>query len=303
MSKKLSDEITDLFTDLGSVEEPVEKSVVEEAVVTEESDETIPAVVEDASPEEVPPEEVPPVEEAPVEEPPAEVPPEPPVEEVPEEETREELLARIGLLQNRVEELTVLPGEVPSVLPVVEASVPEVTPPVQPVVPEVPAVPTTIDFLGEATIDDVLDSKEKLNELLNQVVARASGIAERGAHEKVLLSIPNLVLGHINRQTTLTKMVDTFYEVNKDLVPVRKTVGAVANNIHAEHPDWEIEAVFKEAAVKTREVLGMKKSVARQVVEADMASPAFGKSGGGKARVAVGKTVADEIADLFTDND
>jgi len=278
-----------------AVETPVETPPVEEPPVGTQTELPLeePPVEE---PPEVPPEE-PPVGESPVEEPPIVVPEEPPAVEEPSEETREELLDRVKKLTERVEELTIL--EPVSVAPVEEP--PEKPVAVAPV--ETPVKPVeevgNIDFLGGATIDDVLDNKEALNKLLNSVVVQASGTAQRKAYEKVLLSIPDLVLGHINRQSVITKMVSDFYEANDDLIPVKKTVGAVANTVHAEHPDWQLEEVFKESAVRTRAVLGLRKKVEKKEIPA-IGDPAFVKTGGGKTVKKVGTALQDEINELLT---
>lgn len=295
-SKNISEEIDEL---IGAVEQPpVETPPVEEPPVekSEELPSEEPPVEE--PPEEETPSEEPPAEEPPVEEPPAAAPEEPPAEEEPSEETREELLERIKKLTERVEELTVLEpvSPAPAEEPPKEPSTPVATP------KKPPTEPTEeiedIDFLGDATIDDVLDNKEAFNKLLNSVVAQASGAAQKKAYEKVLLSVPDLVLGHINRQSVISKMVSDFYEANEDLIPVKRTVGAIANTVHAEHPDWQLEEVFKESAIRTRAVLGLKKRTEKK--ETPIGNPAFAKTGGGKTVRKTGTTLQDEINELLT---
>lgn len=295
MAYDLSKEIDEM---IGAIAEaPVETPPVEEPPVEIQTELPL-----EEPPVEVPPVEEPPIEEPPAVEPPAEEPPvvvpeEPPAVEEPSEETREELLERVKKLTDRVEELTVLEPVSPAPVEVPPEKPPEITP------LEVPTKPVEgiekIDFLGDASIDDVLDNKERFNELLNNVLVQATGAAQRKAYERVLLSVPDLVLGHINRQSVITKMVSDFYEVNDDLIPVKKTVGAVANTVHAEHPDWQLEEVFKEAAVRTRTVLGLKKKVGEKGTSA-IGDPAFVKTGGGKTVKKSGTTLQDEINDLLT---
>jgi len=161
-----------------------------------------------------------------------------------------------------------------------------------------------IDFIGEVPIDEFIDSKDKFNELLNDVFKRAvtlsSDVAGRSAHEKVLLSVPSLVLGHLNRQTVVNEMVTKFYDANKDLLVVKKTVGAVANTVHSENPDWDLPKVFEAAAVKTREILGMKKRVEVPNPVVDLEDPAFVKGSKGKTRRVTGTAIEDEIGELLT---
>jgi len=85
------------------------------------------------------------------------------------------------------------------------------------------------------------------------------------------------------------------------LVPVKRTVAAVANELHAQNPDWTIEQVFKEAAPKTREILGMKVKKAKSAEEKVDENPAFVSGTKGKQTSAKGtKTLADEIDALLT---
>ena len=135
-------------------------------------------------------------------------------------------------------------------------------------------------FLGGFSVDDVLDSEENLEKVLRNVYSKAIEVANEKVYEKVLMSMPEIVLGHINRSTMINEMVGDFYNVNSDLVPVKRTVAAVANELHSQNPDWNLERVFKEAAPKAREVLGMKKL---RSGKKDMTNPAFAKGGKGKA--------------------
>ena len=302
MPKDLTKELEEMF---GAAPEapPVVEPLVEEPPAGE------PPVAEPPvePPVAEPPAEEPPAVIKPLEEPPPEVPPVvepqviepevPPAVEPPSEETREELLARIGKLTDRIEDLTILQPAVP-VVP--KGDVPKELPPdAKPLETPVPLAQPEgpIDFLGDLGLDDALDSKEALNQVLNNVYQQA----ERKSYERVLLSIPDMVLGHVNRQSVITQMVGEFYKANEDLVAVKKTVGAVANTIHAENPDWELKDVFKEAAVRTRQVLGMRERVAgTKTVVAPVGTPAFAKAGGGKTPKSGGKTLQDEIGELLT---
>ena len=215
----------------------------------------------------------------------------------PTEETTEELLARINTLTNRVEELTVISGgpvapkEVPAVEPITERPTP------------VPAVPITLaqgmfDFLGDRSIDDVVDSKESFNKLLNEVYARAASVAQQKANEQILLSIPDLIVGHINRKATIDKMVNDFYSANEDLVSIKKTVGACANDVHAEHPDWELPQVFNEAGIKARKILGMREPVRKQPPVTN--SPAFVTPNRAKPPARKVSALQDEIDSILS---
>jgi len=260
---------------------------VEDALQNEINDmlgELAPGVEEELPIEDLPAEELPaeeaPAEELPVEEglPAEEVPPI--VEEELGEETMEELQARIAKLTGRVEELT---GD-----STLESSKEESTKEEKPIEKESPKeeLPKLEidpqDFLGDTSIDDLVDDKDKFNEVLGKVCTKAVETAKTQVFEKVLLAIPNIVLGHVNRSTVVGEMVKNFYTANEDLVAVKKTVSAVANNLHAENPDWDLDRVFKEAGPKTREVLGMRKQTVKKESGGKFDNPAFRKEGGGK---------------------
>lgn len=131
---------------------------------------------------------------------------------------------------------------------------------------EVVVTPDSIDFIGDGNIDDLVDTKEGLNKILNIVYNAAVKATEerivgskddfvRSAVEESARKIPGMVTGFVTRQSTIKDMVDTFYKENSDLTGFKKTVAAAANQVHAEHSDWEIGEIFKEAAVVTRKVL------------------------------------------------
>ncbi len=119
-----------------------------------------------------------------------------------------------------------------------------------------------IDFVGDLDIDDVASDKETLNKVLNEVMKHATvNIATN-----VLKSIPGIVMNQTAEHMNIKTATDEFYGENKDLLPVRNVVANVANQLHADSPDLTIPEIFTQAAVKTREVLGMKKQ-AEKVVE------------------------------------
>ena len=291
---------------------------IEEMIGAPTPEETPPAEVPPSDggepPAEEPPSETPPAEtppETPPEEPPAETPPgeEPPVTPPAEEpsvegRTREQILEEQNkLLLQRIEDLTV-PQPAQPVAPKPEEKPPE-TPPETPPVETPPAPPAALepaDFLGELSIDDVIDSKEKFNDLLNMVRRGAIETAEKRVYEKVLTSIPELIMGYVNRKATVDSLVGEFFKANEDLKSVRKTVAAISNDVHAEHPDWTIQDVFKEAGVRTRKVLGMP-APKPKVVKSEgnrFDDPAFAGGSGGRPTPRVDSgSLQEEIDDLL----
>ena len=210
------------------------------------------------------------------------------------EAEKQELQSRIDLLVGQVEKLSEVKlqkaGQTPKEEKVVAPKAAlkaqaETTPPDE----------GPVDFLGDDTIDVLIDEEGKFNKVLNSVYQTAVQEAEKKVFEKVLTSIPDIIVGHLNRQTTIQQVVKTFYGSNKDLEPVKRTVAAVANDVHSENPDWEITEVLKEAANRTRQMLGIKKGSSKPNED----SPAFAKSGGAKSPKKTVTTLQNEIDDLI----
>jgi len=301
LSKEIDEMLGDMIIDSESkppseeVPASDEKELEEKKLEEEEKEETS---EEEAS------KEIPLKKEDDDEEPPPKVDEEPLAEE--ETFTVEELQARIKKLTERVEELT--PSqfeELPKPKKEPKKDEPKKDEDDQEVSDKLVPVKEfdkNVDFLGEATVDDLIDDRELFNGVLNSVFANAVETSKNLIFEKVLLSIPEIVTGHISRQATIGKLVGDFYDANKDLVSVKRTVGAVANNLHAENPDWKVDEVFNKAAEKTREVLGLKKPVEKIENKEFSEDPAFvgSKSGKPPTRKSLG-TLQDEIDDFINE--
>ena len=115
-----------------------------------------------------------------------------------------------------------------------------------------------VSFLGEEDdIDSYLNDKTKLNGLLVKVYNKA--LADAGTQFNG--NVPSVVVEQIQKHMILKEGIDEFFSANKDLVPVRKTVGAITNEIVAEHDDWTLKEVLVETEKRSRETLGIKKKV------------------------------------------
>jgi hypothetical protein len=114
-----------------------------------------------------------------------------------------------------------------------------------------------LDVIGDLDIDEVVSDKK----LFNQVVGIIIKAAREQARNEVMTALPQSVSGHVTQQMMVQKTTDAFYEENKDLLPVRKTVAYVAAEIYASKPDVDMKTLYIEAAKKTREILGMREPV------------------------------------------
>ena len=160
-----------------------------------------------------------------------------------------------------------------------------------------------INFMKDVNMDEIIDSPEALNKLLVGVYNKAIEAAETRAVEKVLRSIPQLVVNYASRHATMADLVRDFYNTNQDLVPVKRTVATVANEVAAEHPDWEVKAVFDEAAARTRKLLGIQKREVIKPAERGN-SPAFVRKGGSRRAAGADSSsmndLQKEIAETLT---
>lgn len=114
------------------------------------------------------------------------------------------------------------------------------------------------DFIGDGDIDEVLSSKENLNQLLQKVYERGLEEASKLSAENVMQSLPRVITQYISQHLEMRQTVDKFYGDNPDLAMVKKTVAAVANEIAGNNPDLTTEEVFKRTAQQTRTLLRLR---------------------------------------------
>lgn len=293
--------------------------MTKEDAVTKEIDELIGSLASESSSEPTPtpaPKEEPPIVTPPVEEPPklevkeGEPTPkpvgepvvtpspdpskvEPPVVEG--EETIEEIRERNKLLLARIEELTPIPGAIAAPLPKSIETKGEPTPIVSPV----PEKVEEIDFLAGQDIDDIIDDPKKLNALLNSVYLRAKSDGKEDAAKAVLTALPGVVSSEVSAATNTHAVVNEFYSQNEDLVVVKKTVMAVAAQVHTEKPELGYKEVLKEAANRTRKLLGLRPPVTKTNTKFD--DPGFaGGSTPRKPAQTGSRTLQNEIDELTT---
>ena len=166
-----------------------------------------------------------------------------------EDDKYKELKEQNAALLARVEELMGNSLQKPS-----EGTKPEATPTPAPVKKE----GDVYDLVGEEDLDEILSSKEKFNSFMS----RAINLSINSAVENTLRSMPQVVSAQVRQQQQMQTYVDEFYKENKDLEPVKKTVGAVANTVYSENPAFTLDEVFSETAKRVRTMLGLKKQAA-----------------------------------------
>lgn len=150
--------------------------------------------------------------------------------------------------------------------------------------PAATAAPTTappvedISFISE-DIDPRDMTREDFNKILN-VVYKAGEKSRRKSQEDTLRSIPQIVKSNVVTQTTLKKATEDFYTNNKDLLPFKKAVAQVYEELASENPDWKLGKMFEELEKETRTRLDLqrKATVTNAPVTATPKGPKFPKT-------------------------
>jgi len=148
------------------------------------------------------------------------------------------------------------------------------TQPVQEQEPAQPRTPTEpIDFLKDTPMDDLIDDPQKFNEMLNSIYqkAREDAIAESTQH--VLQSIPQMTMKYVHSQFNTRKAIDNFWGEHPQLKEARVAVGAIANTVDVEHPEWDMEKKLEETAQRAYKMLGISKGAMKRAKRGNPSLP------------------------------
>jgi len=164
------------------------------------------------------------------------------------------------------------------------------------------AVIENIRFIEEgADVDELLGSAEKLNTLLNRVYSMGVEKAVTSGREATIRSIPQIVMSSVQNQLFFREGIKDFFDANPNLKVARRTVGAVMNEVAAEHPDWKFGEVLNEAGNRTYKALGLKKETTLKEVK--LRNPALpdGTSSGRKKEKDSATGLQKEINEIILD--
>ena len=162
---------------------------------------------------------------------------------------------------------------------------------------DAPPSVTTQALMESFDFDEVMESKENFVKFL---IEFASTVKTEAA-QATLQSIPSVVGSVVQHQTTLRDVAIEFYKAHPELKPVKQYVGRMANEISATNPDWGIQQVLDDVAVKAKDVLGLK-AVAQGAEKKAASKPSL--PGGTRSPKSSGKAptgLLDEINDLLND--
>jgi len=120
------------------------------------------------------------------------------------------------------------------------------------------------DFIGDQDIEDIIHDKDTFNKLLNSVYTKGVNDSKKISTEDILSSIPDIVKHNLNLLTLLKETSDKFYNDNKDLVPFKRVVAAVFEDIAAQNPDKKYTELMNLVAPEARKRLDLHKQVMRE---------------------------------------
>jgi hypothetical protein len=123
------------------------------------------------------------------------------------------------------------------------------------------------DFIGDLDLDDLTHDKTAFNKILNAVYSKGVNDSKRIATEGVLNTIPEIVKHNLTLLTTLKEASDEFYKSNADLVPFKRVVAAVFEEIAAKNPDKKYSELMTLTAPEARKRLELHKEAVKKVSE------------------------------------
>ena len=129
------------------------------------------------------------------------------------------------------------------------------------------------DFIGDLDLDDLVRDKVAFNKLLNSVYSKGVNDSKRIATEGVLNTIPEIVKHNLTLLTTLKEASDEFYKSNKDLVPFKRVVAAVFEEIAAKNPDKKYSELMNLTAPEARKRLELHKQAVNNASSEDKGKP------------------------------
>jgi hypothetical protein len=97
---------------------------------------------------------------------------------------------------------------------------------------------------NDEVFDEVMKSSDNFNALMTSVVNTAV--------ERSLRIMPHIATQLVEQQVTLKTAINNFYQDNMDLVPHKKYVGFIANEVTAQHPDWGLTQILQETEKEAR---------------------------------------------------
>jgi hypothetical protein len=132
------------------------------------------------------------------------------------------------------------------------ATPPVATPPVTPP----PVKDTALEFVTQEELDEATQDSAKMNALLTKVVNVTRTSVEQNLRTNVTDQVQT-------RAATIAR-ADEFFKENNDLLPFRKYVGVLVDEVQKEDSKLSLDELLSEAESRARKTLGIKKGVPRK---------------------------------------
>ena len=155
------------------------------------------------------------------------------------------------------------------------------------------------DFIGDADLEDAFSSKESVNSLLNLVYQRGIADAKKVLTKHFSGIIPQVVQTNLEVTEKIKKIHDDFYDTNKDLIPWKKTVATVFDELVASNPTKKFDEILGDVSTEVRKRLGLKKPDANNNDKGE--KPPRLPNRKGRSQIPADdkpKTMADEIEEM-----
>lgn len=104
-------------------------------------------------------------------------------------------------------------------------------------------------YLGTQSLEEVLRTPEEFDKLLDRVV----GVAI----ERALIHLPKIIVNHAKSTEAMGKMVDEFYQNNRDLKPYKSMVATEITRLCSESPGLSLDSILVKVAESVRSKAGL----------------------------------------------
>ncbi|MCK5603343.1 hypothetical protein KAR91_15775, partial [Candidatus Pacearchaeota archaeon] len=148
------------------------------------------------------------------------------------------------------------------------------------------------ELFGELSFDEIMGDKDLFVGFLQNVMSMAT----ENSVERVATTMPQFVMNQMQQQKVLTDATDSFYSANKELVPHKKVVAMLTNEVVQEHQDWSLEKVLVETADRSYKLLNLKKEAIKKSSEEQ--SPGKKNTPALNKKVRSGKRKAPKLSKL-----
>ncbi|RLF65655.1 MAG: hypothetical protein DRN30_03600 [Thermoplasmata archaeon] len=119
------------------------------------------------------------------------------------------------------------------------------------------------DFLGDIDLDDLTRNPDIFNKVLNKVYMKGVEIGKgysKKSVDSIISTLPEVMHSTRSLEEELQSINKQFYTDNEDLIPWKKSVAIVYDELAEQNPDKNYNEILPSVAEEVRKRLGIKKS-------------------------------------------